>query len=120
MGKDAKDYTRQEVYDLVKNWIDNGKLICSCKQEITNNEKDRKSNKREWSYTRLKRVMFVGDSRGNTDYYLFDKLIREDRIMSPLTAKVKKDLRTLYQLQKAAMNGELLRIERDGIILYID
>lgn len=116
----TKTMTRHEVADLVNKWFDDGTITTASKLGVSFNHIDRLSNKRELSYTTIKSLLFNGDSRTSPNYAELDKLIQEKRVMSPLTARVKKDLRTLYQLQKAAMNGELLRIERDGIILYID
>lgn len=112
--------TRYEVCDLINKWFDEGVITTASKMGVTFNEIDRMSKNYEISYTTIKSLLFNGDSRTAPNYAELDKLIQEKRVMSPLTARVKKDLRTLYQLQKAAMNGELLRIERDGIILYID
>lgn len=112
--------TRKEIVDLVNEWMDNGTISTTIKMNISTNCADRLSNKKEISYTPISRLIFIGDSENNEKYSLLKSLIDGKRIMSPLVAKAEKNLRTLYQLQKAAMNGVLSRIERDGIVLYID
>lgn len=112
--------TRYEVCELINKWFDEGIITTTSKIGVTFGEIDRMSKNYEVSYTMIKSLLFNGDSRTDPKYAVLDKLIQDKRIMSPLTARVKKDLRTLYQLQKAALKGELMRIERDGVILYID
>ena len=112
--------TKYEVCELLNKWFDEGVITTASKMGVTFNEIDRMSKNYEISYTMIKSLLFNGDSRTDPKYAELDRLIQDKRVMSPLTARVKNNLRTLYQLQKAALKGELLRIERNGIILYID
>lgn len=116
----AEKMTRSEICDLLLDWFNRGIIISTDKLGIDKNEIERRSNNRELSYTPLNKVMFLGESSDSENFSLFKTLCDNKRIMVPLVAKVEKSLRTLYQLQKAAKSGDLLRFERDGVILYID
>lgn len=120
MGKKVSDYTRSEIVSLLNGWFDCGVLSTPEKMRLNNNEIERLSNKKELSYTNVRKLIFVGDSSCDERFALINSLVVSNRIMPPLTAKVVKGIRTLYQLHTAALRGDILRFERDGIILYID
>ena len=51
-------------------------------------------------------------------YKLVKCLIDMKRIMSPLEAKVRYNLRTLYELNKVAKMNLIGKIKRDGVVMY--
>lgn len=112
--------TREEILSKLTTWFDDGILTTSVKEKLNANEIDKRSNAKELSYTPHSRVLFVGDSNGSPIYDELCNLFNEYRLLTPLQARVKKNLRTLYSIHKAVNRGELMRFERDGAIIYID
>lgn len=117
---DAKTMSRDDIYTMLVEWFDHGLLIIPCLNNTSQNEVEKLSKSRKLSYTPFPKILFVGDSEGNGCFSLFKSLCDSRRILSPLAAKVEKDLRTLYQLHMAAVNGVLKYFKRGNIVLYID
>lgn len=110
--------SRNEIYAKLLTWFDKGLLIP--RDDVPMLELERRINLRELSYTPITKVLFVGDSRDNEDYFEFRTLADTGRILSSLGVKVKKDIRTFYALQKAEKNGDVMRFDYKSVLIYID
>lgn len=113
-------YTKDDICIKLKEWFDKGLLITLSDSGMTANEVERKANSNEVAYTPHPKLIFMGDSSNSEEYNLLISLFHDLRLLTSLQAKVKKNIRTLYALHKAAENGELLRFEHHDVIIYID
>ena len=93
--------------------------VCSS-ADFKGNRIEKMSNEFKVSYTLIPGLVYVGDSeRSNGCYGMMHCLTEKKRIMTPLTAKVRYNLRTHYELDKMVGLGHLQKFKRDGLVLYL-
>ena len=93
--------------------------VCSS-ADFKGNRIEKMSNEFKVSYTLIPGLVYVGDSvKSNTCYGMMHCLTEKKRIMTPLTAKVRYNLRTHYELDKMVGLGYLQKFKHDGLVLYL-
>lgn len=110
--------TREQIHEKLTRLFADG--VLTEKRNYKDSDVNEKSNLKELSLTPFSKVLFVGDGTDSDVFAELKRLSDEKRVMSPLTAKVEKNLRTYYQLVKAVKDGTLMRFEYGEVILYID
>ena len=93
--------------------------VCSS-ADFKGNRIEKMSNEFKVSYTLIPGLVYVGNSeRSNACYGMMHCLTEKERIMTPLTAKVRYNLRTHYELDKMVGLGYLQKFKQDGLVLYL-
>lgn len=93
--------------------------VCSS-SDFKGNRIEKMSNEFKVSYTLIPGLVYVGNSeRSNSCYGMMHCLTEKKRIMTPLTAKVRYNLRTHYELDKMVGLGYLQKFKQDGLVLYL-
>lgn len=93
--------------------------VCSS-ADFKGNRIEKMSNEFKVSYTLIPGLVYVGNSeRSNACYGMMHCLTEKKRIMTPLTAKVRYNLRTHYELDKMVGLGYLQKFKQDGLVLYL-
>ena len=93
--------------------------VCSS-ADFKGNRIEKMSNEFKVSYTLIPGLVYVGNSeRSNACYGVMHCLTEKKRIMTPLTAKVRYNLRTHYELDKMVGLGYLQKFKQDGLVLYL-
>lgn len=93
--------------------------VCSS-ADFKGNRIEKMSNEFKVSYTLIPGLVYVGNSeRSNACYGIMHCLTEKKRIMTPLTAKVRYNLRTHYELDKMVGLGYLQKFKQDGLVLYL-
>ena len=93
--------------------------VCSS-ADFKGNRIEKMSNEFKVSYTLIPGLVYVGNSENsNTCYGMMHCLTEKKRIMTPLTAKVRYNLRTHYELDKMVGLGYLQKFKQDGLALYL-
>ena len=93
--------------------------VCSS-ADFKGNRIEKMSNEFKVSYTLIPGLVYVGNSeRSNTCYGVMHCLTEKKRIMTPLMAKVRYNLRTHYELDKMVGLGHLQKFKKDGLVLYL-
>lgn len=93
--------------------------VCSS-ADFKGNRIEKMSNEFKVSYTLIPGLVYVCDcERSNAFYGMMHCLTENKRIMTPLTAKVRYNLRTHYELDKMVGLGYLQKFKRDGLVLYL-
>lgn len=93
--------------------------VCSS-ADFKGNRIEKMSNEFKVSYTLIPGLVYVGNSEhSNACYGMMHCLTEKKRIMTPLTAKVRYNLRTHYELDKMVGLGYLQKFKQDGLVLYL-
>lgn len=116
----VNEMTREDVVNLICDSLDKGILTTTYELKKNLGELDKMSSNGEISFTPIRKLLFVGDRDKDDRFFLYEELIDKKRVMGSLAARVKHNYKNLYELQRAAMNGDLRRINSRGIILYVD
>lgn len=110
--------TREQIHEKLTQWFADGQL--TERHNFKDYEVNEKSGLKELSFTPFPKVLFVGYGAESDVFKELKQLADDKRVMTPLTARVEKDLRTHYQLLKAWKDGTLMRFEHGDVVLYID
>ena len=93
--------------------------VCSS-ADFKGNRIEKMSNEFKVSYTLIPGLVYVGDSaKSYACYGMMHCLTEKKRIMTPLTAKVRYNLRNHYELDKMVGLGHLQKFKQDGLVLYL-
>ena len=116
--KKAISMKKEDVCEFINELFENLSFVTCQSMRISRNEAERLSNNNKLSYTDIPGLLFYGNSMDSSLYKLVKCLIDMKRIMSPLEAKVRYNLRTLYELNKVAKMNLIGKIKRDGVVMY--
>lgn len=117
VGQFIDDTPRDLVVQAVKQWIDDGHLVLRSQQgtraEVANKVKDG-----ALFPTTYAGIMATSESVRDA----FEHYVSTNRIMDSNKVAVRKGLYTEYSINKACMNGELVRVANfaNALALYVD
>jgi len=110
--------TRTEIVEQLRYWIKSGAMLGKPNTGLSYAEINRKIAAKEFFPTEYDSIVFT-----DLEACLkFRKLVDSGRIMNGSQCRIKRGLLTLYAINTACANGELLRFAEIGkkITLYIN
>lgn len=113
---------RKSSREEIRSWLDDrfsdGSLVL--RRSFGPKELSKKIHSRELSATYLSSLFVSGDSKDNETFRIVLELMKWGRLHDRLSILVEKDYRTVYNVNKAVENGEIMHFVIDGAQFYID